>query len=90
MANHGQRANSRANPSHLVAAVGHFSSEDSGDPRESDTHQRMTTRSGQHYKDSPMPREAELESGVGGGPGRLPEGGDGDGGMATLFHMLQA
>ena len=37
-----------------------------------------------------MQREGELESGVGGGPGRLPEGSRGDGGMATFFHMLQA
>ena len=70
--------------------MGSFRSEDSGDPRESDTHRRMTTRSGQRYKDSPMQREGELESGNGGGPGRLPEGGYGDGGMATFFHMLQA
>ena len=37
-----------------------------------------------------MQREGELESGVDGGPGRLPEEGHGDGGMATFFHMLQA
>ena len=31
-----------------------------------------------------MQREGELESGVGGGPGMLPEGSHGDGGMATF------
>ena len=40
---------------------------------------------GQRYKDSPMQREGELESGVGGGTGRLPQGGHGDGGMATVL-----
>ena len=37
-----------------------------------------------------MQHEGELESGVGGGPGRLLEVGHGDDGMGTFFHMLQA